>query len=68
MGYHDDGHPLVGEAPQQAHHLPVSAFVETAGHLVEKEHAGTAENLAGQARALLLSATEGPDALIEPVE
>ena len=68
VGDHNNGHPVIGQASQQAHDLPVSALVQPAGNLVEEQQAGTVENLAGQARALLLPAAERADALIEPIE
>ena len=65
---HDDGHPVIGQASEQAHDLPVGALVQPAGHLVEEQQTGTVENLAGQARALLLPTAERADTLVEPIE
>ena len=68
MRDHDDGHPVIGQASEQAHDLPVSTLVQPAGHLVEEQQTGAGENLAGQARALLLPTAERADTLVEPIQ
>ena len=65
---HDDGHPVIGQASQQAHDFPVGALVQTAGDLVEQQQARTAEDLGGQACAFLLPAAERADTLVKPIK
>ena len=68
VGDDNDGHPIIGQASEQAHDLPVGALVQPAGYLVEQQQTGAVENLAGQARAFLLPAAERANALVEPIE
>ena len=68
VGHNDDGHPVIGQATEQAHDLPVSALVQPTGHLVEQQQAGSVEYLAGQTCAFLLTSAERTDALVEPIQ
>ena len=37
VGDHNDGHPVIGQATQQSHDLPIRAFVQPTGDLVEEK-------------------------------
>ena len=68
VGDHDDGHPVIGQAAEQAHDLPVGALVQPTGDFVEQQQTGPVEYLAGKARAFLLPAAERADALVKPIK
>ena len=53
--------PLVGQPPQQAHHLALGARVEARRGLVEEEQAGAGDELGADRHSLALPAREALD-------